>query len=66
MTTTPVTTLLLEVVDGAADEVVVGVGAVVVTNAFPGIDVSSALAVAGDAVARCRRMISSRAISAST
>ena len=37
-TTAPVTALLDEVVNGAADEVVVGVGAVVVTNAFPGID----------------------------
>ena len=37
--TTPVTALPDEVVDGAADEVVVGVGAMVVTSAFPGIDV---------------------------
>ena len=37
-TATPVAPLLEEVVDGVAGEVVVSVGAVVATNAFPGID----------------------------
>ena len=65
-TTNTVTALLDEVIDGAADEVVVAVGAVVVTNAFPGIDakvgvpsVSSAVfglpGLAAAAAARSRR-----------